>query len=156
MELLQAAKLWVLLWAGLVTFGASLVFSAVAPAKLLTWPATASLVLIACAMCLLLTDILFLNVKTVAFTGEPAREQSNLALTVLKYFTFFPIVVWLPVAAEPWIEASPLHFMLAVAAITATHLALERLHRSIIQEHCNMPGLEDDEDDFPMKLGLRY
>jgi len=156
MELLQAAKLWVLLWAGLVTLGASLVFRAVAPAKLLTWPATASLVLIACAMCLLLTDILFLNVKTVAFTGEPAREQSNLALTVLKYFTFFPIVVWLPVAAEPWIEASPLHFMLAVAAITATHLALERLHRSIIQEHCNMPGLEDDEDDFPMKLGLRY
>jgi hypothetical protein len=35
-------------------------------------------------------------------------------------------------------------------------LALQRWHRRIIAEHCNMPGLEDDEDDFPMKLGLRY
>jgi hypothetical protein len=107
-------------------------------------------------MCLLLTDILFLNVKTVAFTGEPAREQSNLALTVLKYFTFFPIIVWFPVAVEPWIETSIKHFLLAAAAILAAHLALEKLHRRIIQEHCNMPALEDDEDDFPMKLGLRY
>jgi hypothetical protein len=30
------------------------------------------------------------------------------------------------------------------------------LHRRIIQEHCNLPGLEEDEEDFPMKLGLRY
>ena len=156
MHQLQAAKTWVLLWAGLITFAAFLAIRTFAPAELLTWPATASLLLIACAMCLLLTDILFLNVKTVAFTGEPAREQSNLALTVLKYFTFFPIIVWFPVAVEPWIETSIKHFLLAAAAILAAHLALEKLHRRIIQEHCNMPALEDDEDDFPMKLGLRY
>jgi hypothetical protein len=156
MQLLQAAKVWVLLWAGLVTLAAILAFRTFAPAELLTRPATASLLLIAAAMCLLLTDILFLNVKTVAFTGEPAREQSNLALTVLKYFTFLPVIVWLPVATEPWIEASIRHFGVAAAAIIAAHLALERVHRRIIREHCNMPGLEDDEEDFPMKLGLRY
>jgi len=156
MQLLQAAKLWVFLWASLITFAAFLVFRAFAPADLLTWPATASLLLIAAALCVLLTDALFLNVKTVAFTGEPAREQSNLALTVLKYFTFLPVIVWLPVFFEPWIEASVRHFALAVAATVAAHFALRRVHRLIIREHCNMPGLEDDEDDFPMKLGLRY
>jgi heme/copper-type cytochrome/quinol oxidase subunit 3 len=156
MQLLQAAKLWVLLWAGLITFAAFLVFRALAPAELLTWPATASLLLIAAALCILLTDALFLNVKTVAFTGEPAKEQSNLALTVLKYFTFLPAIVWLPVFFEPWIEASVRHFGLAVAATVAAHFALRRVHCRIVREHCNMPGLEDDEDDFPMKLGLRY
>jgi hypothetical protein len=112
--------------------------------------------LLAAGLCLLLTDALFLNLKTVAFTGEPAREQPNLALTLLKYFTFLPVIVGVPVAFEPWIEASPLHFAAAAAVIATAHFALRVLHRRIINEHCNMPALEDDEDDFPFKLGLRY
>jgi hypothetical protein len=156
MQLLQPAKLWALLWAGIVTMGACLIFHAFAPLELLTWPATASLLLIAIGLCLLLSDVFFLDVNTIAFTGEPAREQSNLALTLLKYFTFFPIVLWLPVAFETWIEGSILHFLGAASVIAAAHLAFRNLHRRAIQEHCNMPGLEDDEDDFPMKLGLRY
>lgn len=156
LQQLRAAQLWVLLWASIVTFGAYLVFRAFAPQELLTWPATTSLLLIAAGLCLLLTDTLFLYVKTVAFTGEPAREQSNLALTLLKYLTFLPIVVWIPVAAEPWIETSVQHFGLAAIGIVAAHLLFRKLHRLVIEEHCNMPGLEDDEDEFPMKLGLRY
>jgi hypothetical protein len=68
---------------------------------------------------------------------------------------FFPIVVWLPVVSEPWIEASIQHFALAAAGIAGSHLALRVIHRRIIREHCDIPGLEDDEEDFPMKLGLR-
>jgi len=156
MHQLRAAKLWALLWAAITTFGALLVFRSFSPWELLTWPATASLSLIAAGLCLLLTDLLFLGVKTIAFTGEPAREQPNLALTLLKFFTFLPVIVWLPVAAEPLVEKSLQHFALAVAGIAAAHIALEILHRRIIREHCNMPALEDGEEDFPMKLGLRY
>ena len=47
-------------------------------------------------------------------------------------------------------------FFLAVFVIGAAHLALRRRHRGVIQEHCNMVELEDGEDEFPMKLGLRY
>ncbi len=153
---LQAAKLWVLLWAAVITFGVGLVLRALAPPELRTGSAAASLGILAAALCLLLTDLLFLSVNTVAFTGEPAREQPNLAMTLLKYFTFLPILVWIPVATEPWIEASPLHFALAAALVAGAHFVLRSLHRRVIREHCNMPGLEDDEDDFPMKLGLRY
>jgi hypothetical protein len=156
LHLLRAAQLWALLWTAIITLAACLAFRAIAPTELRTWSASASLLLIVAGLCLLLTDLFFLNVKTVAFTGEPAREQPNLALTLLKYFTFFPIVLWLPVAVEPWIEASIPHFVLVAAVIAAAHLALRNLNRRTIQEHCNMPGLEDDEDDFPMKLGLRY
>ena len=156
MNQLRAAQQWTLLWAGVITLGACVAGETVAPAELRSWPAAASLLLIAAGMCLLLTDVFFLNVKTIAFTGDTAREQGNLAMAVLKYYTFFPLVVWLPVVLEPWIAAGILHFVLAASGVAAAHLALRKLHRRIIEEHCNMPGLEDDEDDFPMKLGLRY
>jgi len=156
MHLLVAARLWALLWGSIITTCALLILRSLAPPALQTWSATASMALLAAGICILLTDVLFLNVKTVAFTGEPAREQPNLALTLLKYFTFLPAIVWVPVTCEPWIESSALHFFVAAAAIAAVHFCLRALHRQIIDEHCNMPALEDDEDDFPMRLGLRY
>jgi hypothetical protein len=155
MEQLRAAKVWVLLWGLIVTGGACLAFRVFAPAELLTLPATASQLLVAAGMCLLLTDIMFLNVKIVAFTGERAREQPNLATSVLKYFAFVPAVAWVPLISESWIEVSAQHFILAAAAIAVTHLALRSRHRAIIREHCNTPGLEEDQEEFPLKLGLR-
>jgi hypothetical protein len=156
MGLLLAAKRWVLLWAMIITFGALLASRAFAPPELLTRSATASQLLVAAGMCLLLTDILFLNVTTIPFTGQPAREESSLAFTLLKYLAFLPLVAWLPQISEPWIETGVPHFIVAVAAIAAVHLGLQGRHRGIIQEHCNMRELEDDEEEFPMKLGLRY
>lgn len=156
MEELLGAKVWVLMWGLAVTIVACAAFRFIAPPQLLTLPATASLSLIAAGTCLLLTDILFLNVKIVAFTGEPAREQPNLAASLLKYIAFVPCVASLPILAEPWIEMNVEHLVIAAAAIAAVHLALRIRHRAIVREHCNMPALEEGEEDFPMKLGLRY
>lgn len=156
MEQLRAARVWVLLWALIVTCGTCLASRVFAPAELLTWPAMASQLLVATGMCLLLTDILFLNVKIVAFTGERTSEQPNLATSVLKYFAFVPAVAWIPLISEPWIEISTRHFIIAAAAIAVTHLALRSRHRVIVREHCNTPGLEEDEKDFILKLGLHY
>jgi hypothetical protein len=154
-DMLLAAKVWVLVCGGIVTFGTFLVLRACAPSELLTWTATASQLLIAAGICLLLTDIMFLNVKIVAFTGERAREQPNLATSALKYFAFVPAMAWVPLISEPWIEVRAQHFILAAAAIAVTHLALRSRHRVIVREHCNTPGLEEDEEEFPLKLGLR-
>lgn len=154
LQQLQAAKLWAFMVAASVTFSACFCFRLISPPELLTWPALASQLLIAAGMCLLLTDLFFLNVKIVAFTGQPARQQSNLALTVFKFFYFIPFAAWLPVVSEPWIEKSTLHFAIAAAAIVAAHLALRWRHRDIVRIHCNLPDLEDDEEEFPLKLGL--
>jgi hypothetical protein len=156
LEELKAAQLWVLLWAVLVSLGACVVFCAIAPPELRGWAATVSLGFLAIALCVLLTDAFFLNVKTVAFTGETAREQPSLAMALLKYYTFFPIVIWVPVVAQPWLAASVLHFGLGIVVVAAAHVGFRAMHRRVIREHCAMPGLEDGEDDFPMKLGLRY
>lgn len=156
MQQLLAAKAWVLLWACAVTIATLIALRSVSPPSLLTRPSTASQIVVAFGMCLLLADVMFLNVTTVAFTGEPARGQSNLAFTVLKYFTFFPVVAALPVAVEPWIQQSGQHMIAAVLLISAAHLALRFRHRAIVRQHCNLPDLEDGEEEFPMKLGLRY
>lgn len=155
-EQFVGAEAWILLWALLVTCGASLAFRAFAPPALLTWPATASQLLIAVGMCLLITDFLFLHQTSIPFTGEIARDQTNPAISVLKYIAFVPVVAWIPLMAEPWIEGRMRNFAVAIGAITAIHLMLRYRHRRIVREYCGMPGLEDDEEDFPMKLGLRY
>jgi hypothetical protein len=156
MDQLLAAKTWALLWGLIISFAGCMALRVIAPPELRIFRATASQLLVAVGMAVLLTDIFFLNVKTVAFTGERTREQSNFAITVLKYIAFFPLVAWLPLISEPWIETRTEHFILAAVAIAATHLVFRSKHRAIIREHCNMPGLEEDEEDFPLKLGLRY
>jgi hypothetical protein len=67
-----------------------------------------------------------------------------------------PLVVTLPLAASPWIEAGWTHALLAAAVIAGTHLLLRHRHRAVITEHCGLVHLEDDEEEFPMRLGLRY
>ncbi len=156
LQLLQAAKTWVVLWAGAITFAAYIAIRTISPDDLLTWPATIAQIIVAGGLCLLLTDILFLKVTVVPFTGEPVRDQPNLAFTVLKYYTIFPLPAVLPIATEPWIETSAPHMIAAIVLIAATHLALLHRHRTIVQQHCNLPALEDGEEDFPMKLGLKY
>jgi hypothetical protein len=156
MELFSAARVWVLLWGFIVTYAAYFALRAFAPAELLSWPATISQLVVGGGMCLLLTDVFFMHVKIVPFTGEAPREESSLAISLLKYMAFVPLVASLPVSVEPWMEMSVVHFMVVAVTIAAAHLALRRRHRGVIREHCSMAELEDGEDEFPMKLGLRY
>jgi len=156
LEQSRAAELWALLWAAIATLSVLIILRLLAPPELRTAAAGASLLLIGEGSCLLLADVLFLNVKSVAFTGEFTREQPSLAMTLLKYFTFLPLIAWAPIVAEPWIEVSLWHLATAILAVAAAHWALRKQRLRILEEHCAMPALEDDEDDFPMKLGLRY
>ena len=156
LDRLQAAKTWVLACALAVTCGALLASRAIAPPELLTVSSAAAQALIAVALCLLLTDVFFLHVTSVPFTGAPSSEEPNLAFTLLKYFTFFPLVIVFPLAAEPWIESKRWHFAVAAAVLIAAHVALRFRHRALIAAHCRQLPLEEDEEDFPMRLGLRY
>ena len=152
---LRAAKVWVVLCAGAVTLAAMAVLRLVAPAELLAWPATAAQLLVGAAMCLLLTDAFFMNVTVVPFTGG-TREQSNLAFTLLKYFTFFPFLMPLSIASQFLLERSGRNFGITTAAIVVAHLWLRKRHRDGVRLFCEQIELEEDEDEFPMRLGLRY
>ena len=153
---LQAAKSWTLAAALVLTLTAQLTSRLIAASELLTAASTTAQLLVAIALCLLLTDLFFLNVTTVPFTGACSSQEPNLAFTLLKYFTFFPLIVLFPISAEPWIEQKLWHFTVAVAIIVAAHIVLHYRHRAIVATDCNRLPLEEDEDDFPMRLGLRY
>lgn len=154
-EEFNAAKVWVMLCAGAVTAAALIVFRFLAPPELLTLHATAAQVLTGAGMCVLLTDFFFLRVTEVAFSGQ-ARAQSNLAFTLLRYFTFFPLVSWLSFFLQEWMEGSGLHLGVAGAGMAVLHLWLRRHHRAVVREASEQVALEDGEEDFPMRLGLRY
>jgi hypothetical protein len=156
LDRLQAAKTWVFACAVTITLAALLASRAIAPPQLLTASATSVQFLIAVSLCLVLTDVFFLHVTSGPFTGDPGREEPNLAFTLLKFFTFFPLVIWLPPAVEPWIEYSPWHFAAAACAAAAAHIGLRFRHRAIVSAYCRELTLEEGEEDFPMRLGLRY
>ncbi len=155
MEELLAAKIWVVLSAMAITLAAMGALRMVAPTELLTWPATAAQWLVAIGMCVLLTDAFFLNVTIVPFTGE-MKEEGNLAFTLLRYFTFFPVVVWLSLTSQWWIERSGEHFGIAALSIVVAHLWFRKKHRDVVRLHSEQIELEEGEEDFPMRLGLRY
>jgi hypothetical protein len=154
LEQSHAVKTWALVFAAILTATSCLVASALAPPELLTVRSGMAQLLVATSMCLLLTDLLFLHVTTVAFTGEPSNEQPNLALAVAKYFTFFPVVVWLSVVSGPWVEESAWRFAATAAAVVVAHALIELRHRAMVREACLLLESRDREDLFLVHLGL--
>ena len=154
-EQLLAAKVWVMLCAGVVTLATMGLLRLVAPAELLQPRATAAQLMVAVGICVLLTDAFFMNVTVVPFTGG-TREQSNLAFTLLKYFSFFPLIAPLSIAAQFLIERNGRNFGIAAAVIVVLHLWFRKRHRDAVRLHSAQIELEDGEEDFPMRLGLRY
>jgi len=153
---LRAAQLWAGLCGFAVTLIAIVVLRMFSPPELRTLQATAAQLLVACGICLLLTDASFLNVTSVAFTGEPGSQESNLAFTVLRYFTFFPVVTGASVIAHHTVEQGARAFGTVAVTIVVIHLWLRQRHRDQVRLYCGQQELEEGEEDFPMKLGLRY
>jgi hypothetical protein len=153
---LAATTLWILPCVLLLTLGMVGLISVVAPAELRDWRSAMSQTLVAIGLCLLLTDALFLKVTSIAFTGETRAPGTNLAFILLQYFGLFPPLVLLTVALEPWLEASMWHMAGAVGCIVAAHLAMRRVHMKNAEYYANLIDLDDDAEEFPQRLGLRY
>jgi hypothetical protein len=155
-EELLAAKTWVLLCSVGTTMAALGILRFFAPAELQTWPAMSAQILVGAGICVILTDAAFANVMTIPFTGEASAEKPNIAFTMLKFFTFFPAVTAVALFAEQWIEAGWLHFGLAALVLLVIHLWFRYRHREQVRLFSAQAELEEGEDDFPMRLGLRY
>jgi len=153
---LQAATLWAFSAASLVTLGAIGTFQLIAPAELRTVPSLAAQLVAGLGLCLLLTDAFFLNVTSIPFTGERPAHESNLAFTVLRYYTFFPVVTIFSLVSEHLIERGGAQLGIALAVIVVAHLWLRKRHREAVRLDCSQLALEEGEDDFPQRLGLRY
>jgi hypothetical protein len=153
---LRAVKAWVLVCALVLTLVVVAGLRVVAPAELMTPHATAAQLLVGAGLCVLLTDAVFAQVLIVPFTGESAGEKPNLAFTLLKFFTFFPLVTTGALVCEMWIEDSWAHFAAASLAVLVAHLWFRYRQREAVRINSQQAEVEEGEDEFPMRLGLRY
>jgi len=153
---LRALKTWVLSCAALVTAGVIAALRLVSPGELLGVHATAAQLLVGLGVCVLLTDAVFSQVMIVPFTGESTGETPNLAFTLLKFFTFFPVVTTIALVAELWIESGWTHFASAALVVLVAHLWFRYRHRESVRINSQQAEVEEGEDEFPMRLGLRY
>ena len=156
MDELKSAKLWVLACSVAITEAAVGVLWLVTAGGVFNLQGTAAQSLVGAGLCLVLTDALFANVMMVPFTGEPSREKPNLAFTLLLYFTFFPVVTGVAVISDRWIEQGWQNFGIAALAIVVVHLWFGYKHRELVRINSAQVELEEGEEDFPMRLGLRY
>jgi len=153
---LDATKMWVFACSALMTALVVAALRVISPAELRTIHATAAQVLVGAGLCVMLTDAVFAQVLTVPFTGEAAGEKPNLAFTMLKFFTFFPFVTTGALVSEMWIENSWAHFAAAALTVLVLHLWFRYRHREAVRINSQQAEVEEGEDDFPMRLGLRY
>ncbi len=151
---MQAARRWVLCWTALLTLTLAALVSFAAPSHAPRFALVQAFA--AAALSLLLTDAFFLNVKTIPFTGIRSGSATNLALLMIPYLGFFPGIVLFTVLVEPWLEASLSHLGVASLAVMAIHLVLLRGHKTRIREQLREFEADDDRDEFPLRLGLRY
>jgi len=151
---LVAAKVWVFLWGCAITLAAVAGAHAIGPAALRGWRVTLGQVVVAVGLSLLLTDAFFMKVKVVPFTKGQSSGERNLALVVVPYMVYFPLLVWKAVELEGWIEASGRHLLIAAGWIAAAHFAMRWRHRRIVNEQAGRVELEDVEVVY-QGLGLR-
>jgi hypothetical protein len=112
--------------------------------------------IVAAALSVLLTDGFFLNVKTIPFTGTKPNAAANFALLLIPYLGFFPFLVVFTVALEPEMEASWIRLVGVAAACCVAHCFLSHVQRSRLADHLRQIEADEDEEDFPLRLGLRY
>ncbi|HEX4004545.1 MAG TPA: hypothetical protein VHX60_00070 [Acidobacteriaceae bacterium] len=152
----QATQRWVLMGSLLLTLAVAGWACAAEPAPLHTWRFAAGQLVMAVGLSLLLTDAFFFKVRTIAFTGAQSRSATNPALLLIPYVGFFPAIVMFTVGLEPVIEASWTSVGVAAAMVAAAHAVLQGLHRRRTMEFLQQAEVDEDEEEFPMRLGLRY
>jgi hypothetical protein len=151
-----ATKRWVLLWSALLSLAAAGCACLLGHGEPRSWLFVVDQILVALGWSLILTDLFFLNVTTIPFTGARSSSSTNFALLLIPYLGFFPAIVMFTVALEPVLEAAVGHLALGVGLAAAAHLILRAMHRSRMADHIHRIDADEDEEEFPLRLGLRY
>jgi len=155
LERATAAKRWAAIASVTVTLAMLGLLRIDAPPEIKTGLSTAAQIVVAVVFCVLLTDIVFLRSETVPFTGAPARQQSNLALTVLGYFTLLPLVMGLSAGCAIWMERDIRNLGAAIVIAAVIHLWLRKLNRSHLRLYSNGLAFDEDDEQGFGRLGLR-
>ena len=156
LEEIGGAKRWVLGWSAVLALvAAGFAFRFGGP-QAQPGLFAADQVVIALGWSLVLTDLFFLNVTTIPFTGARSNAATNFALLLIPYLGFFPAIVMFTLALEPVLEASVGHLAIGIGLMAGAHLVLRAIWRSRMADYVQRIDGDEGEEEFPMRLGLRY
>jgi hypothetical protein len=155
-EQLMASRHLLLLCGLVLTLGIAVLFHFLTPHEWRGVKAIVVQVLTAIGLCVLLTDLYFLNVRNIPFTGVRTASPTHLASVMVLYLGFFPLLILLTLNLESWMDAGWQHIAFVVAAAATMHVALRTVHQSILAAWSRQVDLDDDQEEFPQTLGLRY
>jgi hypothetical protein len=102
---------------------------------------------------LLLTDLLFLGRARVPFTTPRLPGRTNLAIVLLLYTSFFPLLVIGTVSFALAAENDPSMLVRLLVAVALVHILLLVLDR-YLQSNAPIGFLEEEQDDGSQTLGL--
>ena len=156
LDQLTAPKLWVLLSSIVLTLTTVAALRLITPPALVSSRALAGQTLVAAGLSLLLTDAFFLTVKIIPFTGASIPSRTNLVFGIVLYFGLFPPLIVVTLSCISWIEGSAGHLAIALLLIAFAHFALQTRYRKIVAEHAALLDVDEQEEEFPQRLGLRY
>jgi hypothetical protein len=151
-----AARGWVLAWSLLLALSAAAWVGWAVPAPVPVLQFVLTQALTAAALSVLLTDVFFLNVTTIPFTGVRQNSATNFALLLIPYLGFFPAIVMFTVGLQPVIESSFDRIAIAATIACVAHLVLRRAHHVKLAEFSDQIDPDEGEEEFPLRLGLRY
>jgi hypothetical protein len=151
---LVATKVWVFLWASALSLAAVAGTHAIGPVALRGRGVTVVQIVVAVGLSLLLTDAFFGKVMVVPFTKGQSAGRTNLAIVVIPYLVYFPLLVMYVVNLEGWMEKSGRHLIYAVCFVALAHLGFRWRHRQRVEEQAQKVELEDVEVVY-QGLGLR-
>ena len=152
---LNAAKNFACSWSLALCLAAVVAGDVLAPPPAFDWRGITTQLLLAGGLCVLLSDAFFLDVKTIPFTFKPPSIKKNLAFLVVPYLGFFPAIVIATIGLAPWIDKSAVHLALAGLTFLAAHLLMRSANREAVADFLARTDLDEDESEFPLRLGLR-
>lgn len=150
----QAARRWILWWTMLLVAAVAALACMTGP--LHSWRFAMSQGFAAVALNLLLIDAFLSDLGTIPFTENRSTSATNLALLLIPYLGFFPAIVLFTVAVEPWLEASASRVAWAAALGIVVHIVMLSIHKARVAESFQQIEGDEDQEDFPLRLGLRY
>jgi hypothetical protein len=153
---LAAGRSWALLCSLVVTTAMVGVMYLAGLPELRTRSAILIQLVVAFSMCLLLRDIFFLRDTTIPFTGVRVGEKTNLSFILIQYFGLFPALILVVLSTEDWALESFAHGAIAILGVIVIHLAARRSYRTAVIRNARLMDVDDEEEEFPQRLGLRY
>ena len=153
-EHLAGARVWITLWAVIVSVAAILTLHRISPGSLRGDHALAGQLIVAVGLSFVLCDLFLFSTRMLPFTHLHKSSITDMPFAIARYFVAFPIFVAVMVHFEGWIEASTRHLVETALIFAVAHLLLAGAQTQSVRRSM-LEGVAGEEDEFPQSLGLR-